>query len=135
MVQLRSIANGFWTAGTDVAPLRVVVAGDATAPDAECALTVERLLARWDFVESSILTFLRALPADGLIQLDGARGAFQVSDCGFAGEVYFHSLYLTDVARPQNAVVTFATGFPDGYVVFDLTIEHEDLSNLRAYCT
>ena len=135
MVPLRLAGSGFWIAGSEVAPCRVVVAGREDAPDEACRATLDDIVDRWDAVKASILAFVRGLPSDAFVRLEGVQGGFVVSDCGFEGELFFASVSVTDVERSGRAEVTFYTGFPDGYVTFELGLEGDALTDLKAFCS
>lgn len=92
------------------------------------------LVDRWDVTKDSVLAFVRALPAGSQIALEGGPGGFGVRDCAFDGEVFFSCLFVTNIEAPRRATLTFYTGFPDGYVTFELVIEEGELTGLKAFC-
>lgn len=128
--------RGFWFGQCLEPRLRVVVAGDDEEPAAQLVASVDATLAHWPEVSVGIERYLRELAPDHLVHLDPPRqGAFGAADCGFHEALAYQTLSATDRDRPERLRVSFFTGLPDGYVTFEVTLEHHAPRSLLAYCS
>lgn len=128
--------RGFWFGQCLEPRLRVVVAGDDEAPAAQIVASVEATLARWPEVSARIERYLRALAPDHIVELDPpSRGAFGAADCGFHEALAYQTLRATERDAPERVRVSFFTGLPDGYVTFEVELEHHEPRSLLAYCS
>ncbi len=114
--------------------VRFIVAGDAGAPNAACLATLREMVERWAETKSAIRAFVRALPGETLVPLEGPYGGFAARHCGFASERRWESVAVLD-AVTRSAHVTFYTGEPDGYVTYDVSWVDGQPDSITAYCS
>ena len=103
--------------------VRLAVAGPKEAPNPALLATLRALVASWPDIKRSIAEFARALGPDDHVPLDPPTlGGFAAVSCGFDGELTFESITVLDPADPTRAMVSFYTGYPDGYATFEVTL-------------
>lgn len=116
--------SGTWHAFWSEPRIRILVAGDAAAPDAACIATLASLVDAWARTVEVIAAYLRALPPETRVVLEASDwGAFAAGDCGFFEELRFEAIVVNDTSATARASITFYTGFPDGYATYRIVLE------------
>lgn len=124
--------HGRWVAEK----LGVVVGGTPARPDPALLATARDVIARWPEHRQAIATFVRGLAADHHVPLDPPTlGGFAARTCGFGGELAFEAIAVTEVAAPRRVLVTFYTGYPDGYATFEVVLEHGTPTAVSAFAS
>lgn len=114
-----------WAGRDEARRVRVRVAGDEAGPVPACAAALEALVGAFDEVIASIDRFVvQRGPAGSIRFRSRPDESFPVSICGFGvGLTLLDMIAVTDPANPTCARLTVETGEPDGYVVYDVTLE------------
>jgi hypothetical protein len=82
------------------------------------------VIARWPTHQAAVATFVRGLAADAHVPLDPAsRGGFAAGSCGFDEQLAFSSIAVPRLDAPTRVVITFSTGYPDGYATYAVTLD------------
>ena len=112
--------RGYWLAEK----LFVAVGGTEEAPAAPLVDTLRDVVTRWTEVKKDIATYVRGLESGHHIPLDpSTRGGFAARSCGFDQPLTFQSISVTSPESPHRVVVTFYTGYPDGYATYAVTLD------------
>jgi hypothetical protein len=125
-LQLTLAGHGEWraTLPDGTAKIVVVVAGTADAPHPALAAALQDLVERWADVQRAIETFVRALAPDARVRLVPSNDwCFAAGDCGFDQKLRYQAIDVTDLGAPTRALVTFYTGFPDGYATYEVELD------------
>ena len=116
--------------------LFIVVGGSEEAPAAELVETLSDLMSRWSEVKDTIATFVRGLASGHHVPLAPATlGGFSARSCGFDQELAFDSIAVRSIEAPQRVVVTFSTGYPDGYAAFAVVLAHGVPTEVSAFAS
>jgi hypothetical protein len=126
-----------WRATWEHVSVGVLVAGSDDAPHPVLLATARDVIDRWDDIEREIEAFLHLLVEDdGRVELDPPKGEyFAARDCGFEGRLFFQAISVLDEEAPRSALVTFYTGYPDGYATFELRLEDGIPGPVSAYAS
>ena len=116
--------------------LFVAVLGTREAPNPAQLETLRDAVARWPELQQAVAGFVRGLAADHHVPLvPPTLGGFAARSCGFEGELAFQSIAVTTSDAPQRVVVTFCTGYPDGYATFEVTLDRSTPTTIRAFAS
>jgi hypothetical protein len=128
--------DGTWRSRWAEERLFIVVGGTEEAPAAPLVETLRDVVSRWAEVKDAIATFVRGLPSGHHVPLDPAtRGGFSAGTCGFDQELAFDSIAVRSLESPRRVVVTFYTGYPDGYATYALVLERGVPTEVSAFAS
>ena len=116
--------------------LGLAVAGTEEGPSATAVATLRDVISRWLEVKDVIATFVRALASGEHIPLaPSSLGGFAARSCGFDQELVFSSVSVTDASAPHRVLVTFYTGYPDGYATYEVVLDHGVPTSISAFAS
>ena len=128
--------DGTWRGRWNAQKLFITVAGSQDAPIATLLATLRDVISRWSEVQQTIAAFARALASDEHVPLEPrALGGFAARSCGFDQELEFSSIAVTDASSPHRVLVTFYTGYPDGYATFEVVLDHGAPTSISAFAS
>ncbi|HVK88217.1 MAG TPA: hypothetical protein VM513_29055 [Kofleriaceae bacterium] len=117
--------KGLWRTRWTEEQLFIAVGGTEAAPAAPLVDTLRDVVTRWGQVKETIATFVRGLASGHHVPLDpSSLGGFAARSCGFDQPLSFESISVKFPELPHRVVVTFYTGYPDGYATYAVTIDN-----------
>lgn len=131
-----SFRKGTWRTRWTEEKLFIIVGGTEEAPDDSRLATLGDVVATWPKVQQTIATYVRGLAANHHVPLDPpTRGGFAADTCGFDSNPAFVSITVADPDSPNRVVVTFYTGYPDGYATYAVTLDHGTPTAVSAFAS
>lgn len=128
--------EGVWRGYWAEEKVGVEVGGTEEAPTGSLMATLGDVIARWAEVKQAIAAFVRGLAPDHHVPLDPpSHGGFAARSCGFDGDLVFQSIDVTTPDAPRRVVVTFYTGYPDGYATYALVLDGGAPTEISAYAS
>lgn len=129
-------ANGTWRGYWRAQKLFIAVAGTQDAPIATLLATLRDVISRWSELQQTITANARTLGSGEHVPLEPrALGGFAAGSCGFDQELVFSSIAVTDASSPHRVLVTFYTGYPDGYATFEVVLDHGAPTSISAFAS
>jgi hypothetical protein len=121
-----------WHGRLEEENLDLAVAGDEAGPDPALAPLFWRLVDEFAACKHAVETFVAALPADTRLPLSHRPDwSFAARDCGFVpGGLSFVAL---DVSS-SSPTLSFVTGYPDGYAIYELVLAGLEPVSISAGC-
>jgi len=134
--ELVSRAKGIWRAYWPAEEVSVEVIGTEEAPAPTLMDTLRDVITRWTAVKEDIATFVRGLDTGHHVPLDPPTiGGFAARSCGFDQPFTFQSVSVESTELPHRVVVTFYTGYPDGYASYAMILDHGVPTEVSAYAS
>jgi hypothetical protein len=117
-------SKGLWRGRWTTEKLFIAVGGTEEAPAAPLVETLRDVVSRWTEVQEHITTFVRGLATGHHVPLDPSTlGGFAARSCGFDQPLTFQSISVESIELPHRVVVTFYTGYPDGYATYAVVLD------------
>lgn len=128
--------KGSWRGRWAAEKVGVDVGGTDEGPSAALLETLGEVIARWPELPRTIAAYVRALAPDHHVPLDPPTlGGFAARSCGFDGELVLQSISVTTPDAPRRVVVTFYTGYPDGYATYEVVLDGGTPVELSAFAS
>lgn len=128
--------DGTWRGYWREQKVFLAVAGAQDAPTATLLATLRDVISRWSDVQQTIVAFVRGLARDEHVPLEPRnRGGFAAGSCGFDQELVFSSIAVTDAASPHRVLITFYTGYPDGYATYEVVLDDGVRTAISAFAS